>query len=285
MRRPNLVAVGVVAVVVLILLTQTFYVVDQTRQALVLRIGEPVRVVNAPPHNHPGLKVKIPFLESVQFFDKKSISYDAAGEEVLSSNQERLMVDAFVRYRITDPLQFYRSVQTEEQAQDRLRNLVNSSLRQALGSATTEQIIATQRAQIMLNVRQDVSRRVAESHFGVEIVDLRIRRADLPEANTQAVFDRMISQRAQEARLIRAEGAQQAQEILANAEREAQTIEGEGNAERARIFADSFGRDPSFAAFYRSMRAYETALASGETTLVLSPDSEFFRYFERGPGG
>lgn len=293
--RNTLIGAGVVAVAALIVLSQTIFVVDQTQQALVLRLQEPVRVINQATRaeraintdkGKAGLQLKWPFVENVIKFDRRSIALEAQREEVLASNQERLEVDAFLRYRIVDPLQFYRSLRTEDGANDRLGAVVNSSLRQALGSATTEQIIATDRSEIMQRVRDDVDRRVGASNFGVEIVDLRIKRADLPEANKIAVFQRMSTQREQEAQQIRAEGAQQAQEIRATGQREASTTRGEGDAERARIFADSFGRDAAFASFYRTMRAYETSLAeTGDTTLVLSPDSDFFRYFERGPGG
>jgi membrane protease subunit HflC len=285
LTQTHLIAGGIVLVALLIITSQTLYVVDQTQQALVLRLGEPVRVVNSPSNPGPGLKVKIPFAEERIVFERKSIALEPPAEEVLASNQERLVVDSFLRYQIVDPLQFYRAVRDERSASDRLQRLVSSSLRQALGAATTEQIIATDRSQIMQRVRDDVDRRVEESRFGVEIVDLRIKRADLPDENATAVFERMSSQRRQEAAEIRARGAQQAQEIVADATRQAETTRGEGAAERARIFADSFGRDPSFAQFYRTMRAYEESMAQGNTTLVLSPDSDFFTYFENGPGG
>lgn len=284
-NQTTLVGAAIVAVVALIVLANTLYVVDQTQQAVVLQFGKPARVVNAPPNNYPGLKVKIPFVENVVKFDKRSIAYEPSGEEILASNQERLVVDAFLRYRIVDPLKFFTAVNSRSNAEDRLRSLVNSSLREALGSATTEQIISTDRAKIMQAVRDDVERRVSASNFGVQIVDLRIKRADLPDANAQAVYTRMQTQRQQEAKEIKARGDQQAQEIRANGQRQAETTRGEGDAERARILADAFGKDASFASFYLSMRAYEAAMAQPDTTLVLSPDSDFFRYFKEGPGG
>ena len=284
MKQSTLIAIGVMSAAVLITLSQTLYIVDQTQQALVLQIGNPKRVVNKAGTNHPGLQAKIPFLESVVKFDKRSIVLEPTAEEVLASNQERLVVDAFLRYRIQDPLQYYRAFQTDTNAQSRLDRLVTSSLRQALGSATTEQIISSNRAAIMRIVRDDVDRRVKASSYGIEIVDLRIKRADLPEANKLRVFNRMNTQRQQEARQYRAEGDQAAQTILATANKEAATTRGQGDAEQARIMAQSFGQDPGFAAFYRTLKAYENSLAQGDTTLVLSPDSDFFRYFEQGPG-
>lgn len=283
MRRQGLAVIGFVAAVLLVVAANTFYVVDQVHQAIVLRLGEPVRVVNAD-RRDPGLKVKVPFVERVVTFDNRVLDLEADEEEVITSNQERLVVDAFVRYRIKNPLQFYTAVRDENTARDRLQRLVTSSLRQQLGSTTTNQIISDQRAPLMMRVRDDVARRAAASRIGVEIVDLRIKRADLPEANMAAVYKRMQTARQQEAAQIRAQGEQQRKEIVATATNEAERIRGEGDAERARIFAQSFGKDPAFANFYRSMKAYETAMANGDTTMVLSPDSDFFKYFKNGPG-
>ena len=268
---------------VVILLANTLYIVGQQQQAIVLRLGEPVRTVNSPTTFDPGLKAKIPFVEQVVRFDRRNIGVEATKEEILTADQQRLVVDAFVRYRIADPLRFYQSVRDEDTARDRLERLINSSLRQALGSATTDAIIAKERGVLMHRVRDDLARRVAASRFGVEIVDLRIKRADLPAANQEAVYERMKTQRQQIAAEIRAKGHQQALEIQGAATKEAETIRGEADAERARIFAASFGQDPGFASFYRSMQAYEKSLGQGDATLVLSPDSQFFRYFSGGP--
>lgn len=284
MNQNRVILLAVIAVGVLFLLANTFYVVGQQRQAIVLRLGEPVRTVNAPDAFDPGLKLKVPFVERVVFFDRRNLGVEVSKlDEVLTADQQRLVVDAFVRYRITNPLRFYQSLRDETTANDRLQRLINSSLREALGSATTDAIIAKERGAIMLRVRDDLARRVAASRFGVEIVDLRIKRADLPAANQEAVFERMKTQRQQIAAQERARGNQQAREILGAATKEGDTIRGEADAERARIFASSFGQDPGFASFYRSMQAYEKSLGKGDATLVLSPDSQFFRYFSGGP--
>ncbi|MEI7931997.1 MAG: protease modulator HflC [Alphaproteobacteria bacterium] len=281
--QSQLIIIAIIAVGAVIALSQTLYEVDQTQQAVVLQIGRPVRVVNAS-GAHPGLKAKIPFLENVIKFDRRSIALEPEAAEITASNQEKLMVDAFLRYRIKDPLLYYRAFQTDRNAEDRLDRLVASSLRQALGAATTDEIISSNRAEIMRRVRDDVDRRAKVSRYGVEIVDLRIKRADLPQANEEKVFNRMNTQRQQEAQQYRAMGDQEAQTILAEANKQASTTRGQGDAERARIMAQSFGQDPGFAAFYRSLRAYENSLANPESVLVLSPDSDFFRYFEQGPG-
>jgi membrane protease subunit HflC len=293
--RSRAIAVAVAFVVGLVVASNTFFVVDQRRQALVLRLGDPVRTINAGSENNPGLKAKIPFLENVLQFDKRNQALEAEREEIIASDQERLMVGAFVRYQIDDPLQFYRTLRDERTAADRLSLLVNSSLRQVLGSATSDDIVSKQRDKLMRTARDDVAKRAAESRLGVRIIDLRIRRADLPPQNQAAVFQRMRTARQQEAAQIRAIGEQQKRELIANADKEvaitlatatgeAEKTRGEGDSKRAALFASSFGRDASFAAFYRSMQAYDTALGQGDTTLVLSPDSDFFRYFERGPG-
>jgi membrane protease subunit HflC len=263
---------------VLILLTNTVYQIDQREQALIVRFGDPVRVVE-----RPGLNLKTPFIENVVRFDKRNIAIEAEQEEIIAANQERLVVDAFVRYRITDPRQFFRTLRDERTAADRLTRLVNSSLRQELGRASSEEIISGGRAALTRRTRDDMIRRASGSNLGVQIIDVRIKRADLPEANQKAVFERMQTARQQQAAELRAIGDQQRQEIIATATGEAETIRGEGDAKRAELFASSFGRDPNFAAFYRSMQAYEASLGQGDTTLVLSPDSAFFKYFQRGP--
>ena len=283
MNRQRLIPLAVGAFIALIVIAQTFYVVDQRQQAIVLRFGEPVRVVNALGVNDPGLKLKAPFLENVVKFDKRNQSFETSEEEIIAGNQERLVVDAFVRFRIIDPLRFYTALRDEQTAADRLERLVISSLRQTLGTASSDDIISRRRSQLTLLTRNDMARRVAASRMGVQIIDVRIKRADLPAANEAAVFERMKTARLQEAAEIRAIGEQQRRQIVADATREAETIRGEGDAERAKTFAASFGRDPSFANFYRSMQAYESSMGQGDTTMILSPDSEFFKYFERGP--
>ncbi len=288
---------GVMAVVALIVVANTVYVIDQKTQGLVLRFGEPVRVVNAPRgRSGPGLKVKIPFLEQVVRFDKRNLALGSDEEEIIAADQERLVVDAFVRYRISDPLLFYRTLRDQATAEDRLERLANSSLRQILGSASSNDIISGRRGQLMRLAQRDVDARAEASRFGIDVIDVRIKRADLPGANQQAVFRRMETSRQQEAADIRGRGEQQKREIMARADRDvavtlataqqyAGQVQGEGDARRAQIFAQSFGRDAQFAGFYRSMQAYEQALAKGDTTMVLSPDSAFFRYFGGGPAG
>lgn len=282
MTRPQnrLATLGVAAGALLVLLGSTIYQVDQLQQALVVRFGDPIRVVRA-----PGLHLKAPFLDRVIKFDNRNIALNADQEEVIAADQERLVVDAFVRYRITDPRQFYKTLRDETVAHDRLERIVNASLRQTIGRANSEEVIAGKRAIVMAAIRDEVGRQVRASNLGVQIIDVRIKRADLPEANQKAVFERMQTARQQEAAQTRAIGEQQKREIVATATEEAEKIRGEGDARRAELFAASFGRDPSFAAFYRSMQAYEASLGQGDTTLVLSPDSAFFKYFQKGPQG
>jgi membrane protease subunit HflC len=296
MSQTRLIALGVGIVVVLIVLFNTFYVVGQRRQAVVLRFGEPQRVVNAFRDNEPGLKLKVPFLENVIQFDKRNIALEADKEEIIAADQERLVVDAFLRYRISDPLQFYRALRNEATAADRLERLVNSSLRQVLGSASSNDIIAGRRDALMRATRTDVTNRARQARLGIEVIDLRIKRADLPQANQQAVYRRMQTSRQQEAAQIRAVGEQQKREIMANADREvtvtlagateqSSRLRGEGDARRVAIFANAYGRDPSFAAFFRSLQAYDGAFAQGDTTMIVSPNSEFFRFYNNGPNG
>ncbi len=276
-----------------LLIANTFFIVDQRQQVVVVNLGEPVRVINPPGAYDPGLKIKAPW-ESLVTLDKRNQVLEAHQEEVISADQERLVVDAFVRYRISNPLAFYRTLRDETTAADRLEPLINSSLRQVLGAATANEIISQKRAALMGDALTDIRARAARSHLGIDVIDLRIKRADLPAANQQAVFRRMESNLQQQAAQIRAVGEQQKREITADADKqvtitlatatqEAFTTRGVGDAESARIFASSFGRDPSFAAFYRSMQAYKGAFANGDTTLILSPDSDFFKYFKKGP--
>ena len=287
MKRPlNLPLIGIVAAVALIAASQTLYVVDQTKQALVVRVGEVVRVVNANgADDGPGLKVKIPLVEKVILFDKRNLVQETTSEEIIAGNQQRLVVDAFLRYKISDPYRFYTALGDEQTAGDRLEQRLNAALRQQLGNADSGDIISSKRGALMLATRQDLARQAAASRLGIQVIDVRIKHADLPIPNQNAVFERMRSERLQEATRIRAEGDQKYREIVAKATGDAQAIQGQGDAERAKLFASSFGRDPSFAAFYRSMEAYEASMGQGDATMVLSPDSAFFRYFGKGPGG
>ena len=283
MMRNNLIWFGAIAAAVLLLVLNTFYIVDQTEQAIVLQLGNPVRLVNASADDGPGLKVKIPMFERVVKFDKRVLQIEPQEAEITGRDQNRLMVDAFVRYRISDPLQFYQGLRTTTIAEDRLRSMISSALREQLGAVTIDEIISSRRAELMIRTRDEVAKRAAASRFGVQIVDLRIKRADYPDANQLAVYDRMRTARLQQAAQYRAEGQQQKLEILGAASKQGEQIRGEADAERAKLFADSFGQDPGFAAFYRSMAAYEASIGQSDT-LVLSPDSDFFKYFRGGPG-
>jgi membrane protease subunit HflC len=297
MKRSPLILYAVLAFVALVILANSLFVVEQRQEAIVLRFGQPVRVIHAPGQpSGAGLNLKQPFVENVIKFDRRNLSMEADQEEVTSADQQKLVVDAFLRYRISDPLQYYRTLRDERTAQDRLERLVNSSLRQVLGRINQTDIISGQREQLMRESRADMARRAKESRLGIEVIDFRIKRADLPAANQASVFRRMQTQRQQIAAQYRAQGEQQKREIMATADKEVaitladaqqigETTRGEGDALRTRIFAQAFGKDPNFAAFYRSMQAYETGLGQGDSTLVLSPDSAFFKYFEQGPGG
>ena len=279
-------------------LTCTF-TVKQWEQALVLRFGEAQRVENAwgEPAN-AGLKFKLPMpFETVTVLDRRNLEVDLEPVELLAADQERLVVDAFVRYRIRDAVKFYEALQNELGAQQKLQSIMDSTLRDVLGRVETPEIIAGRRAELMSEI-QDVSNRMANTQqLGVEIIDVRIKRADLPQENSQRVFQRMVTQRAQEASRIRAEGEERAREIRATADKDAtiiraeaqekaEIIRGEGDKERNRIYAEAYERDPEFFAFYRSMEAYKKGLGQG-TTYVLSPDSDFLGYLDdqAGPRG
>lgn len=292
--QSRFIVMAVAALAMVILLANTVYVVDQRTQAVVLRFGLPVRTVNAFEHD-PGLKLKLPW-ETVLRLDRRNQPMEAEKEEIIAADQERLDVEAFLRYRISDPIQFYRTLRDERTADDRLQRLVNSSVRQVLGSTSSQDIVSGRRAELMRIIRRDVAARAQHQRLGIEVIDVRIKRADLPQANQQAVYRRMQTSRQQQAAQIRAVGEQQKREIIAGADRDvaitlatateaAEKLRGEGEARRASLFAHSFGRDPAFAAFYRSLQAYDTALGQGDTTMVLSPQSEFFKVFENGPGG
>lgn len=286
----------VLAVAVLVVVFNTFFIVDQRESAIVVRFGDPERVINAPGHNEAGLHVKQPFVEDVVRLDRRNLGQEVDQEEIISSDQQRLVVDAFIRYRIGDPLQFYRTLRDERTATDRIDRLLNSTLRDILGSTTQTEIISTRRAELMQQSRIEMQRRAKAARFGVQVIDVRIKRADLPAQIQASVFRRMRTAREQIAAQTRALGEQQKRQIMATADKtvtvtlaaatqEAETTRGQGDAQRTRIFAQAYGRDPGFAAFYRSMQAYDAALANGDTTLVISPDSDFFKYFQRGPGG
>jgi membrane protease subunit HflC len=277
---------GILAALVLAALIVAYgslFTVYQTDQVIVVRLGQPIRVVTT-----PGLNFKVPLLDSVISVDKRIVDLENPAQEVIASDQKRLVVDAFARYRINDALKFYQTIGAIEGANARLSTLLNSALRRVLGEASTIDIVRDKRALLMSQVRTQLENE-AQS-FGIEIVDVRIRRADLPEQNSQAVYQRMQTERQREAAEFRAEGSQRSQEIRAKADRDVTVLiaeaqskgeqtRGEGDAERNRIYAEAYGRDPDFFTFYRSMQAYESGLRSNDTRMVLKPDSDFFRYF------
>ncbi|MBT3070334.1 protease modulator HflC [Rhodomicrobium sp. Az07] len=259
------------------------FIVPQTHRALVLQFGEPVRAIDK-----PGLYWRMPFVQTVVQFDRRILDLQTEEQEVIAADQKRLIVDAFARYRISDPLAFYRAFRNEIAARQRLTAIVDSTIRSVLGRATFIDLVRNQREGLMKQTLAFVNNDVRG--FGVDVVDVRIRRADLPEANSQAIFRRMQTERQREAAELRAQGAEQAQRIrstadkevtvvTANANRDGERTRGEGDAERNRIYADAFGRDRDFFAFYRSMQAYEESLKGNQTRIVVSPSSEFFRYF------
>ena len=283
MKRVPLVGIFVVLAALGVLLYDAIFTVHQTRQAIVLQFGDPKRVIT-----QAGLHLKLPFVQNVIRIDKRILALSASSEEVIASDQKRLVVDAFARYRITDPLQFYITVGTIQGGELRLQTLLNSGLRSVLGRERFVDVVRDKRAVLMTRIRDLVNQQAQE--LGIEIVDVRIRRADLPEANSQAIFERMQTERQQEAAQIRAIGQEDAREIRARADknvtviqaeanRDAEITRGRGDACRNRVFAAAFGLDPQFFAFYRSMQSYERALQSEDTSLVLSPDSEFFLFF------
>ena len=280
---PKKIAVLVLVLVFIILGGSSFFYVDQRVQALVLQFGEPVKIIK-----EPGLQFKIPLMQNVEYFDKRLILFDNAKEEIISSDKKRLIVDAFARYHIVDPLRYYQSIRYEVALKNRLGSILNDSLRQVLGRVPLNNVISDNRAILM----EEVSKIVAEEakEFGLQIEDVRIKRADLPTANSEAIFRRMQTERQQEAAQFRAEGEEQSRKIkaeserertvlLANAERDGEILRGQGDAIKNKVLGEAFGRDPDFFAFYRSMQAYILALDSKDTTMVLSPDSEFFNFF------
>ena len=278
---------GIVALLLLLLLAivgySSVFTVQQTEQALVVRFGRPVNVAT-----DPGLYFKAPFIDTVIPVDKRILDLENPSQEVIASDQKRLVVDAFARYRIKNALQFYQSVGTVQAANLQLTTLLNASLRRVLGEVTFIQVVRDEREALMGRIRDQLDHEA--DGYGIQVVDVRIRRADLPEQNSQAVYQRMQTERQREAAEFRAQGGQKAQEIRSNADREATVIvaeansqadrtRGEGDAERNRLFAEAYGKDPDFFAFYRSMTAYENGLKGGDTRFLLTPDSDFFRFF------
>lgn len=283
MKRGRLIAIGVGLLILLILVLSSTYKVTQFEQALLLQLGEPLAV-----KTKPGLYVKWPFMQNVEMFDKRILDYDVPVEEVITSDRKRLVVDTFARYRIVDPLKFFQSVGTEAVVRNRLGAILNARTREVLGRVPLITVVSGERAGLMTSIAALVNQEARS--FGVDVIDVRIKRADLPQENSQAIYLRMQTEREREARGYRAQGAEMAQRIrasaerdrtviLAEAQRDAQFLRGEGDAEAIRIFAEAFNQDPDFFAFYRSMEAYRKSLNKDDTTMVLSPESEFFEFF------
>jgi membrane protease subunit HflC len=283
---------GAVALILLAILAfvgaGSLFIVRQTEQALVVRLGQPVRVVT-----EPGLNFKVPFVDSVISIDKRILDLENPTQEAIASDQKRLVVDAFARYRIKDALRFYQSIGSIQAANIQLTTLLNAALRRVLGEVTFINVVRDERDNLMARIREQLDREADQ--YGIQMVDVRIRRADLPEQNSLAVYKRMQTEREREAQEFRAQGGQKAQEIRSKADREATVIiadanssaeqtRGVGDAERNRLFAEAYGKDPDFFAFYRSMTAYETGLRSNDTRFLLRPDSEFFRFFANPSG-
>tara|TARA_B100000579_G_scaffold110962_1_gene88627 strand:- start:95 stop:967 length:873 start_codon:yes stop_codon:yes gene_type:complete len=261
----------------------SLFVVKEINQAIVLQFGDPKKVIV-----EPGLQVKIPFIQNVVFLDRRILNLDAPPEEVIASDQKRLIVDAYARFKIVDPLKFYISVGDERVARSRLSTIINSRIRSVLGKQSLATLLSEDRTKQMAIIQEGVN--TEAENFGIEIIDVRIKRADLPQANSEAIYKRMQTEREREAKEFRAKGAEMAVTItstadkevtvlLANAKKESEIMKGEGDGQRNRIFANAFGKDPEFFAFYRAMQAYEKALIGGDTSLILSPDSDFFKFF------
>ena len=261
----------------------SIFIVKEVNQAIVLQFGDPKRIILK-----PGLNFKIPFIQNVVFLDKRILNLDTPPEEVIASDQKRLIVDAFARFQIIDPLKFYISVGNERVARSRLSTIINSRIRSVLGTQRLQTLLSEDRTKQMSLIQDGVNNEAEK--FGIKIVDVRIKRADLPPANSEAIYRRMQTEREREAKEFRAKGAEMAititstadkevTVILAEADKKSQIMKGEGDGQRNKIFAEAFGQDPEFFAFYRAMQAYEKALIGGETSLILSPDSEFFKFF------
>ena len=270
-------------IVVAVVIFQSLFIVQEISQAIVLQFGDPKKIVTK-----AGLNFKLPFIQNVVYLDKRILNLDNDPEEVIAADQKRLIVDAFARFKIVDPLKFYISVGNERVARSRLSTIINSRIRGVLGTQELATLLSTDRARQMQIIQSQVNEEA--KNFGINIVDVRIKRADLPPANSEAIYKRMQTEREREAKEFRAQGAEIAQKIrstadkdvtviLAQANKKSEIMKGEGDGERNKIFANAFGRDPQFFAFYRAMQAYEKALIGGETSLVLSPDSEFFKFF------
>ena len=272
-----------IVVVLAVVAYQSLFIVQEVNQAIVLQFGDPKKIITK-----PGLNYKIPFIQNVAYLDRRVLNLDNPPEEVIAVDQKRLIVDAFARFKIVDPLKFYISVGNERVARSRLATIINSRIRSVLGTQELATLLSTDRAVHMATIQNDVN--TEAQNFGIKIVDVRIKRADLPQANSEAIYKRMQTEREREAKEFRAQGAEMAAKItstadkevtviLANANKQSEIMKGEGDGQRNRIFADAFGQDPEFFAFYRAMQSYEKALIGGDTSLILSPDSDFFKFF------
>jgi len=271
-------------IIALVIITYlSLFTVKEINQAIVLQFGNPKKVIT-----DAGLQWKIPFIQNVVFLDRRILSLDPTPEEVIASDQKRLIVDAYSRFKITDPLKFYISVGNEMVARSRLATIINSRLRSVLGMHSLATLLSEERSKQMAIIQDGVN--VEAEKFGITIIDIRIKRADLPQANSEAIYKRMQTEREREAKQFRARGAEMAVTItstadkevtvlLANAKKQSEIMKGEGDGQRNKIFAEAFGKDPDFFSFYRAMQAYETALIGGDTSLILSPDSDFFKFF------
>ena len=270
-------------VIIAVTLFQSLFIVQEISQAIVLQFGDPKKIVTK-----AGLNFKLPFIQNVVFLDKRILNLDSAPEEVIAADQKRLIVDAIARFKIVDPLKFYISVGNERVARSRLATIINSRIRSVLGTQELATLLSTDRAVHMGTIQNDVN--TEAENFGITIVDVRIKRADLPPANSEAIYARMQTERQREAKEFRAQGAEMAAKItstadkevtviLANANKQSEIMRGEGDGKRNKIFADAFGRDPQFFSFYRAMQSYEKALIGGDTSMILSPDSDFFKFF------
>ena len=262
---------------------QSIFIVQEINQAIVLQFGDPKKIVTK-----SGLNFKLPFIQNVAYLDKRVLNLDNPPEEVIAADQKRLIVDAIARFKIVDPLKFYISVGNERVARQRLATIINSRIRGVLGKQELATLLSKDRAKQMSIIQNDVN--TEAKNFGIEIVDVRIKRADLPQANSEAIYARMQTERQREAKEFRAQGAEIATRIkstadkevtviLANAKKKSEIMKGEGDGQRNKIFADAFGKDPQFFSFYRAMQSYEKALIGGDTSLILSPDSDFFKFF------
>lgn len=286
MIRPSNLAAIVVGVALLILGYSSLYTIDMRQQGLLLQFGAPVAIVK-----EPGLHVQIPFVQNVVILPKQLLILEAPSEEVIAQDKKRLVVDAFARWRIVDPLLFYQAGKDMQNAQVKLGPILSSNVRDVLGSQTFSSMLSGKRAQLMLDIRDNVNRQAKS--FGIVVVDVRIRHADLPPQNSQSIFERMQQERKREANEFRAQGEEISQRIKARAEREvtvltaeatreSEILRGQGDAQKTKILGDVYSQDPDFFAFYRSMRAYKDSLNSDNTTLVLSPNNDYLRYFGQG---